>query len=575
MLITTAGDILLNPFHIASLEFLYTHTWISGRLILFELVFPAMAFQYENVILPDDEPVLLVNRDWQIPGRKPRKSKKGQKISFGRKVHSFKVKGQTESCSKIQLEPYLPRSGKLSSSIIRRTGSQRDEARVAAEAREREGQITRQGPPSDSPSSDGDAFQARLLASEDYDLVPTSQKNPVDNRPAPGIDCPLFRFTSYEVPDFIPKANYLRYYVDKVGDFLYPLKGMYTLNPLRSIWLPIILVDELWFYTILYTVARHLDASSRHRIHEREVTFLADAVFKRLRKRLELSADGVLLTDIDCAAVSCLLGVEHSFGTKEGTNQHAKGLAEFVKKRGGVNKISGVLRTKICKADLAAVIDLDIEPAIDPLLRTEPLAMSLSSPGSIPQSTMHPFYNAVLSHLSPHVAAIAVDFLALVLYLNQETKDQRLIDPFLLDNSVLNLQYRLVRCDPNVLSDLDQAFGVACLLFIKCLTRQLKVVSSTSNPLVIRLRRHIEQIADPPQSLLVWMLYMGLIAGHPLCQDRITMASKLVNELRTADGALAPWTGTKDKLQKVAWVEAIFDAAGEIIWAELDAVALV
>jgi predicted nucleic acid-binding protein len=88
---------------------------------------------------------------------------------------------------------------------------------------------------------------------------------------------------------------------------------MYTFNPLRNVWLPIILVDELWFYTILYTVARHLDASSQFRSHEREVSYLADALIKRLRSRLERSSGGVGLTDIDCAAVACLLGIEASW----------------------------------------------------------------------------------------------------------------------------------------------------------------------------------------------------------------------------------------------------------------------
>lgn len=85
---------------------------------------------------------------------------------------------------------------------------------------------------------------------------------------------------------------------------------MYTLNPLRNYWLPIILVDELWFYTILYAVARHLDASPQHRSYEREAAFLADALIVRLRNRLQRSGGGEFLTDIDCAAVSCLLGIE-------------------------------------------------------------------------------------------------------------------------------------------------------------------------------------------------------------------------------------------------------------------------
>ena len=98
-----------------------------------------------------------------------------------------------------------------------------------------------------------------------------------------------------------------------VADFMYPLKGLYRLNPLLSIWLPIILVDELWFYCILYTVARHLHASPNVRSYERECTYLADLLLQKLRRRLEINATGEGLTDVDCAAVACLLGVEVCF----------------------------------------------------------------------------------------------------------------------------------------------------------------------------------------------------------------------------------------------------------------------
>jgi hypothetical protein len=91
---------------------------------------------------------------------------------------------------------------------------------------------------------------------------------------------------------------------------------MYRLNPLMSIWLPIVLVDELWFYCVMYTVARHLHASNQTRSYERESTYLADLLLQKLRKRLETHAAGEGLTDVDCAAVACLLGIEVSNGSE-------------------------------------------------------------------------------------------------------------------------------------------------------------------------------------------------------------------------------------------------------------------
>ena len=168
------------------------------------------------------------------------------------------------------------------------------------------------------------------MDSDDYSLIPSSRmRYRAAQQTPPGIDACLLQLASYDTPEFIPKASFLNYCTCSVkifsrpringvpdtinvAEYLYPLKGMYKLNPLLSVWLPIILVDELWFYSILYTVARHLHASQQQRSYERECLYLADVLFQKLRRRLEAKVNGDELTDIDCAAVACLLGVEVS-----------------------------------------------------------------------------------------------------------------------------------------------------------------------------------------------------------------------------------------------------------------------
>jgi hypothetical protein len=91
----------------------------------------------------------------------------------------------------------------------------------------------------------------------------------------------------------------------------------------------------------------------------------------------------------------------------------------------------------------------------------------------------------------------------------------------------------------------------------------------------MRLGRHIEKLAVPYKPLLLWLLYIGVIAGHPLCEERVEMVSRLVDELRTAEGAIVPWEAIKEQLKRIAWIDAIFDGIGRKVWIELDAVALV
>lgn len=568
-------------------------------------------FQYENVIFPDNEPVLLVNRDWQIPGRKPkkggRKRQESQSQVVGGKVHTFRIKtGPAEVSGKVQLESASPTrtrhaplsEGQASSSSKKRLsqnesiidfGTQKSssstsqnvtppqQAEEAASHRERGSQ----GSPSSSDESshvEDITFEATLVDSDDYSLVPSSRVNYNNaQQTLPGVDACLLQLSMYETPDFIPKAHFLNYYVANVADYMYPLKGLYKLNPLLSVWLPIILVDELWFYCILYTVARHLHASRHHRSYEKECIYLADLLYQKLRRRLESGADGDGLTDVDCAAVACLLGVEHAFGSKEGAAQHARGLASFVGKRGGVERISGVLRTKICRADVEAAIDHSVYPALQPVSYTEPLSQRLALPGPTPQYNDHPAYESLLRYLSLPVAAIAVDFLALTTYLENETASHNLVDPFVLDDSVLSIQHRLARCNLDVLLPLDKAFRAASLVFIKCLIRPLGVVARTSTCKVTQVRENVDLSDDVPQPLLTWLLFMGLIGGPALHEERILISSKLVDEMKKmhADQSFPDWQCLRSKLKEIAWIDAILDGIGEKIWAELDAVALV
>ncbi|KIW08436.1 uncharacterized protein PV09_01339 [Verruconis gallopava] len=533
-------------------------------------------FQYENILLPD-EPVLLVNRDWQVPGRKPRKSKKLHEGQFSGKVHSFKNRSQTQGSRPIQFEP-LPLKTKNSlvlcnissekTSIINKRCARNDQEREDPQHHKLKTSL-----PSHSSSHVGGSSHAKLPGSTAHAILAGSQTGTFGRRQCPGADACLLRLTNYDTPSFIPKARYFDFYINNIGDLMYPLKGKYLLNPLRSVWLPIVLVDELWFYSILYTVARHLHASPDHGDHERQCLYLADMLFQRLRRRLEMSSDGDGLTDVDCAAVSCLLSIEHNFGTKEALAHHAKGLATFISKRGGVNRISGVLRTKICRADVEAAIDFETEPAIIYPDKTEVTSLQRELPGPAAHYTEHPAYSAVLRYLSVPLAGIASDLMSLVWYLESETASSKLLNPFTIDEKVLNLEYRLVRYKGDNLTLLDNAFRTACMIFIKCIITPISRVRSTSTALVNSLLKYVSRTSSLPYPLSLWILYMGQIAICELDYEKMAISSMLTNELRSkAQGTSPTWSTVKSHLKKIAWVDSIFDQVGEKIWTEFNGV---
>lgn len=159
--------------------------------------------------------------------------------------------------------------------------------------------------------------------------------------------------------------------------------------------------------------------------------------------------------------------------------------------------------------------------------------------------------------------------------MNDQLAQDELLDPFVLDDSVLCLQHRLAMCKFEWLSPIDRMFRAACHIFIKCLIRPLGTVSRTSIPLVAQIQEYIDDRSDVPRELYLWMLFMGLIGGQPLQQERIYISSRVVELLKGERRDLPSWNEIKEELMQVAWIPVILDSVGEKIWSELDAVALV
>ena len=229
----------------------------------------------------------------------------------------------------------------------------------------------------------------------------------------------------------------------------------------------------------------------------------------------------------------------------------------------------------MCRADVECAIDYSLNPAIRYPPDGRPVAANDNLPSHAEKAEQRAESTPITSLLIEPVATIAGDFMAVVRYLNEQIDQGQLLDPFVLDDSVLCLQHRLASCNLALLGPLDRAYRASCLIFIKCLIRPLRVVARTSNPLVAQIQLNIGSVEETPKALLIWILFMGLIGGGPLQEDRIRISSKIVDLLKYGSQTFPSWEEVKKQLQQVAWVPAVLDDVGQEIWAELDAVALV
>jgi hypothetical protein len=187
-------------------------------------------FQYENVILPDNEPMVLVNRDWQIPGRKQKASKsilKTKDHGVSGKIHTFRVKSKEEANGTVSTQPCSSRTKKPArrneisdrqsvDSGVNVFRVNAPSAKKPPKSREREGRRSTSTSLSISdrstPSEDDAMLEALLLNNDNLSLMPNSYPDYYAMQQASmSIDPCILQLASYKVPDFIPKDLFLNY----------------------------------------------------------------------------------------------------------------------------------------------------------------------------------------------------------------------------------------------------------------------------------------------------------------------------------------------------------------------------
>jgi hypothetical protein len=171
-----------------------------------------------------------------------------------------------------------------------------------------------------------------------------------------------------------------------------------------------------------------------------------------------------------------------------------------------------------------------------------------------------------LDRLSPSMAAAAAVFFEFVNKLQYETMRKQLLDPLQLDIQIHSIQRGLLR---DVATPFDAAFRAASLLFMRCLARPLAIVPQTSMRLVETIESNLNLCENIPPDLVIWSLMMVLIGTAPDDAKRKVLCSKVVQIFdTTGEKTLPPWNHVKEKLQQIAWVDAVLDHIGVSIWIE-------
>lgn len=254
-----------------------------------------------------------------------------------------------------------------------------------------------------------------------------------------------------------------------------------------------------------------------------------------------------------------------------------------------MDKIDSVLRTKICRfvallyaygiewlkshrADLEGAVDNLSVPLLPPPRKIEELALPTQlKPGVY--FLLHPTYDNILRYLSVRIAAIATEIHTLAQSLDRKTRNKILLDPFTLDNQVLCLNHTLCGLNPSELTDIDEAFRIASLIFLKALMRPFDVLALTSSTLITKLHERLIRLKNPPKPLMLWLLYMGMLAGGWLAPERFWMMSRVITDMRKDDDSMPGWLEVRSQLQELFWADEIFDRVGEKLWREVEAFA--
>ncbi|KAF2426258.1 hypothetical protein EJ08DRAFT_700014 [Tothia fuscella] len=431
----------------------------------------ALNFAYEGVILPDNQPLMLVHRDWRQHNRSPVDT--SARVAHRRGLDNGRNKLRRKFAKTRSAPPAL---------ALRTENSTPD----AGYEQSREG-----------------------FNSLTFHFLPDSSSNG----------------GAFKAPTTVAINHYIAYYLHTIADSLYPFSERLTFNPIRERCFKVAVTNETWFLTIMYCSARSLASSECNSIYANDATLLMDRIVGRLQNSVADAEKGILPSDAIICAIACLATLESGLDNLPLSQAHRRGLAELVRARGGIKKIDKDLRYKVHRADIESAVDTNALPL---------LAYTAPSKTSIPLAAFRGstylgshLYENLISHLHPILAQIAKDISELSFTLEHSFHHAVLLNPYSLDEDATNIQHALLTCYSTDFEPLDHAGRIAALVYVKSLLRPMSTLAKTSKILCKQLADTMVGLEDGSTILARWIAFMGLMSSLPGSAERDLFTSKV------------------------------------------------
>jgi hypothetical protein len=332
-------------------------------------------------------------------------------------------------------------------------------------------------------------------------------------------------------------------------------------NPLKTVWFPAAIADEVLLHTILFSTTLHLSAALGDTSKNPEV--LMKVILDRLNARMKTR----LFSDATIGAISCLALCDNQAGNHANWAMHMAGMSEMIRFRGGVGSIYAPMQMKIYRADILGAVDTLSRPRLPrPVRTTRSLyhAMKVGLPSN--QSLL-----SMLLEIGPSQTLfdIFVDMSMFSESLCYAADQQTPVSTQAYEEDAICIQQDLLATCQDQPGSLERTLSLAALIFMQMLMRERPFLTPASTLISKELKASLlaSGTGTLPAALGLWVNVMGgLVSTRTNESD---WYRHRLWESSQRDNSLANWQTAKCQLQTVMWIECIQDEYGAKLWHEI------
>lgn len=345
--------------------------------------------------------------------------------------------------------------------------------------------------------------------------------------------------------------------------FFYPLQTHLPLkfDPITTIYLPASFRDVCMLNAVVTSTAYRLQGKMGWHLNHGAVFF--HTAIREMQRRIKTGD----ITDTVLLAVTCFIYRDYCQGQASDSQTHIDGMLRMLDVRGGIGNVVPGFRQKIYRSLLGPAVDFISKPRWPRLERDTPTLYSTLVPE---QSSNSSQIEPLLQHanLDTTLSDIMLQVHQLSQAINYGIDHTIPVDPFALDQDILNIQHDLLSLDDVVSASLDTACRLAALVFTRLLTRERPLAVLNSETLPTAMTELLGRIPALPQTatLRMWCFFMGALAAQQTDKRLL-----LLNDLRKSCKMLriTTWKAAQVHLRRVAWITAALELDGHMLWQQL------